>query len=61
MKPAWYQISTDDRMLHPDNQRRMAKRMNARQILELDSSHASPATRPGPIADLIEEAVGTTV
>ncbi|MEU4111805.1 alpha/beta hydrolase [Streptomyces sp. NPDC048208] len=59
-KPSWYQISTSDRMIHPDNERRMAERMNPRKIIELDASHASLASQPGPVADLIEEAAGTT-
>ncbi|MFD5697027.1 alpha/beta hydrolase [Streptomyces lasiicapitis] len=55
-KPAWYQISTADRMLHPDNQRRMAQRMNPRATVELDTSHASLASQPTPVTDLITAA-----
>ncbi|RST22506.1 alpha/beta hydrolase [Streptomyces sp. WAC04770] len=55
-KPSWYQVSTADRMIHPDNQRRMAERMKPRRTIELDTSHASLASRPGPVSDLIEEA-----
>jgi hypothetical protein len=47
VKPAWYQVSTGDHVVHPDNQRRMSSRMNARGIIQLDSSHASPPFRPG--------------
>lgn len=57
-KPSWYQVSTADRMIHPDNERRMAQRMNPRRIIELDASHASLASRPGPVTDLIQEAAG---
>ncbi|KJL20310.1 Alpha/beta hydrolase family protein [Microbacterium oxydans] len=56
-KPTWYQVSTADRMIHPDNERRMAARMNPRQIVELDASHASLASQPAAIADLIDVAV----
>ncbi|TQM31454.1 alpha/beta hydrolase [Nocardia bhagyanarayanae] len=56
-KPSWYQVSTADRMIDPDNERRMAERMKPRKIIELDASHASLASRPGAIVDLIEEAV----
>ncbi|WP_454788732.1 alpha/beta hydrolase [Mycolicibacterium lutetiense] len=56
-KPTWYQVSTADRMIHPDNERRMAQRMNPRKIIELDASHASLASHPVQIADLIEDAV----
>ncbi|OBK06202.1 hydrolase [Mycolicibacterium conceptionense] len=56
-KPSWYQVSTEDRMIHPDNERRMAQRMNPRKIIELDASHASLASQPTAIADLIDDAV----
>ena len=56
-KPTWYQISTEDRMIHPDNQRRMAARMSPRRTIELDASHASLASRPADVVDLIEEAI----
>ncbi|MGW6611944.1 alpha/beta hydrolase [Streptomyces erythrochromogenes] len=55
-KPAWYQVSAQDRMIHPDNERRMAQRMNPRKIVELDAGHASLASQPGPVTDLIETA-----
>ncbi|MFC9811304.1 alpha/beta hydrolase [Streptomyces virginiae] len=57
-KPVWYQVSAQDRMIHPDNERRMAQRMNPRKIVELEAGHASPASQPGPVADLIETAAG---
>jgi pimeloyl-ACP methyl ester carboxylesterase len=56
-KPTWYQVSTEDRMIRPDNERRMAERMNPRKIVELAASHASLASQPGPVVDLIEEAI----
>lgn len=56
-KPTWYQVSTADRMINPDNERRMAARMNPRQVIELDASHASLASQPAAIADLIDAAV----
>ncbi|MGW2228961.1 alpha/beta hydrolase [Streptomyces formicae] len=55
-KPTWYQVSTADRMIHPDNERHMAQRMAPRRTIELDASHASLASRPGPVCDLIETA-----
>ena len=55
-KPCWYQISSDDRMIHPDNQTMMSARMNARKTITLDASHASLASRPREIAALIVEA-----
>ncbi|MEU3061913.1 alpha/beta hydrolase [Streptomyces subrutilus] len=56
VKPSWYQVSTGDRMIHPDNERRMAARMDARKVIELDASHASLASQPVAVTDLIEEA-----
>ncbi|MEU3602160.1 alpha/beta hydrolase [Streptomyces sp. NPDC006798] len=55
-KPVWYQVSTGDRMIHPDNERRMAARMNPRKVIELDASHASLASQPKAVVDLIDEA-----
>lgn len=55
-KPTWYQVSTEDRMIHPDNERRMAARMNPRKTIELAASHASLASQPGAIVDLIDAA-----
>jgi pimeloyl-ACP methyl ester carboxylesterase len=55
-KPTWYQVSTDDRMIHPDSERQMAERMQPRSTIELDASHASLASQPVAIADLIDQA-----
>ena len=56
-KPCWYQISSQDHMIAPTNQARMSGRMNARKVITLDASHASLASHPVEISDLIEEAV----
>lgn len=56
-KPTWYQVSTEDRMIHPDNQRRMAARMEPQHTIELAASHASLASQPAAVVDLIEEAL----
>lgn len=55
-KPVWYQLSTQDRMIAPENQKMMSARMNPRKIIELDASHASLASHPAEIAALIDEA-----
>jgi pimeloyl-ACP methyl ester carboxylesterase len=55
-KPSWYQVSTSDRMINPDTERRMAERIGPRRTIEVDSSHASLASHPREIADLIDEA-----
>ncbi|MDN5433635.1 MAG: alpha/beta hydrolase [Acinetobacter sp.] len=56
-KPSWYQISTQDRMIHPENQKVMSARLNAKKVISLDASHASLASHPKEISDLIEEAL----
>lgn len=58
-KPCWYQISTQDRMIAPENQRNMSARMNPKEIIELDASHASLASRPKEIADFIIKAASS--
>ncbi len=47
-------------MIHPDNERRMARRMNPREIVELNASHASLASQPRAVVDLIEAAARET-
>ena len=55
-KPSWYQISTGDRMIAPQNQQWLAARLNAREILTLHASHASLASMPAEVAALIDRA-----
>jgi pimeloyl-ACP methyl ester carboxylesterase len=55
-KPTWYQVSTGDRMIHPDSERQMAERMKPHSTIELDASHASLASQPTAIAGLIDQA-----
>ncbi len=55
-KPCWYQISDNDRMIAPANQAMMSSRMEAREIIHLSASHASLASQPRAVADLIIKA-----
>ena len=55
-KPSWYQISSDDRMIAPENQQRMSARLGARKVMTLAASHASLASMPREVAALIKEA-----
>lgn len=55
-KPSWYQISTEDRMINPENQVLMSSRLNAKKVISLNASHASLASKPKEVADLIDEA-----
>ncbi|WP_250538615.1 MULTISPECIES: alpha/beta hydrolase [unclassified Caballeronia] len=56
VKPSWYQISANDRLIRPKTQIWMAERMNARRKITLPTSHASVATHAVEIVRLIDEA-----
>lgn len=55
-KPSWYQISSEDRMISPENEAKMSARLNARKVITLAASHASLASKPVEVAALIDEA-----
>jgi pimeloyl-ACP methyl ester carboxylesterase len=55
-KPSWYQISSQDRMIAPENQQRMSGRMDARKVITLEASHASLASHAAEVATLIDDA-----
>lgn len=59
-KPTWYQISSQDRMISPENERWMSGRLGARKVITLDASHASLASRSDEVVALIDEAAGAT-
>src|SRR5215813_7346885 len=59
-KPSWYMVATNDHSINPENERRMAKRMNAKTI-EVSSSHAAYISHPKETAKLIEEAATSAV
>lgn len=58
-KPSYYAVSAHDRVISPDLQRVMAKRMGAKTI-ELAASHVSLLSRPRDVANLVLEAAGRT-
>ncbi len=55
----WYVVATADRVIHPDAQRFMAERADAR-TLEVDASHAVATSQPALVADQIHEAALAT-
>ncbi|MEV6057133.1 alpha/beta hydrolase [Streptomyces sp. NPDC052107] len=57
MKPAWYLVASDDRMIPPPVQRAMAERAGARTV-ETPGSHSVHVSQPGAVADLIRRATG---
>ncbi|MCY1295714.1 Alpha/beta hydrolase family protein [compost metagenome] len=60
-KPSWYQVSSEDRMIAPENQQKMAARLNARKVLTLAASHASLASKAAEVAALIDEAASESI
>jgi pimeloyl-ACP methyl ester carboxylesterase len=54
-KRSWFLVSTEDRLINPDLQRFMAKRMGA-TVRTVPSSHASLISHPTETANLIREA-----
>jgi pimeloyl-ACP methyl ester carboxylesterase len=54
-KPSWYMVATEDRMINPDQERKMAKRANAKTV-EVKASHCAYVSHPKEAAKLIEEA-----
>ena len=60
-KPSWYQISSEDRMIAPENQLKMSARLNPRKVMTLAASHASLASKPAEVAALIDEAATESV
>jgi pimeloyl-ACP methyl ester carboxylesterase len=58
-KPSWYMVATADRSINPEQERKMAKRANAKTI-EVNSSHAAYISHPKETAKLIEQAATST-
>jgi pimeloyl-ACP methyl ester carboxylesterase len=54
-KPSWYIVAKNDRTVHPDLERFVAKRMGATTI-EADSSHVVMLSQPDLVADVIRKA-----
>lgn len=55
IKPSWYLVATDDRMIPPPAQRVMAKRAGA-TVVEVAGSHAVYVSQPNAVAGLIAKA-----
>ena len=49
VKPSWYLVATEDRMIPPVAQRAMSKRAGS-TVLEVKGSHAIYVSQPGPSA-----------
>jgi len=55
MKPSWYLVSTDDKMIPPDAQRAMSRRAGS-TVVEVPGSHAVYVSQPKAVADIIAKA-----
>ena len=55
VKPSWYLVTKDDKMIPPDAQRAMSKRAGA-TVVESAGSHAVYESKPAAVAALIEKA-----
>ncbi|CAH2406188.1 alpha/beta hydrolase [Mesorhizobium escarrei] len=55
VKPSWYLVATDDKMIPPPAQRQMASRAKA-TTLEVPGSHAVYVSDPAAVASLIKQA-----
>ena len=54
-KPVWYVVSSNDRMIDPEQEKSMAKQINAKATV-LPSSHVAMLSHPAEVAKVIEEA-----
>ncbi|MFD2571965.1 alpha/beta fold hydrolase [Spirosoma soli] len=54
-KPSWYVVAANDRMINPDLERTLAKKMKA-NTLEVKTSHVAMLAEPKTIANVIIEA-----
>lgn len=59
-KKSWYIVSTEDKMIPPDAERGMAKRINA-QVTEIKASHAVYISHAGDVANVIQKAAEVKV
>jgi pimeloyl-ACP methyl ester carboxylesterase len=57
-KKSWALVATDDRAIHPDLMRLMARRASSKAV-EVKASHAVFMSQPKAVADLIEDAART--
>ena len=55
MKPSWYLVAKDDRMIPPDAQRFMAARAGA-TVVEVPGSHSVYVSQPQAVASLVQSA-----
>jgi pimeloyl-ACP methyl ester carboxylesterase len=57
--PSWYLVAKNDQAIPPDAERMFAKRMGAKAVVEIDSSHVAMISHPDAVYDLIVKAAGS--
>jgi pimeloyl-ACP methyl ester carboxylesterase len=57
-KPSWFIVARNDRTVHPELQRFVAKRMGA-TVVEADSSHVPMLSQPDLVLEIIRKAANT--
>lgn len=55
VKPSWYLVATDDKMIPPPAQRSMAQRAESK-VVETAGSHSAHVSQPKVVAALIAQA-----
>jgi len=55
VKPSWYLVATEDKMIPPPAQRQMARRAES-NVVETAASHSVYVSKPKVVADLIAQA-----
>jgi pimeloyl-ACP methyl ester carboxylesterase len=55
VKPSWYLVATEDRMIPPPAQRAMSERAGS-TVVEAEASHSVYVSQPQAVAELIEDA-----
>jgi len=58
-RPSWYLVATDDKMIPPPAQRKMAERARA-QVTEVAGSHSVYVSRPREVAEIIKKAADSS-
>ena len=58
MKPSWYLLTTEDRMIPPPAQRAMSERAGS-TVTEVPASHSVYVSQPAAVANIIKQAAST--
>ena len=59
IKPSWYLVATEDRMIPPPAQRAMSERAGS-TVTEVPGSHAIYVSQPAAVTALIQQAAGAS-